>query len=170
VGFCLSLLCEENGELLLHSSAVTKDDHAYLFLGHGGAGKTTIAVELNGGRTPLSVDRTLIAFEADGTPIAHSTPFGDRNHDLPGPGKAPIAGIFFIEQANEHELLPVGPFEATRLILAQTIAPTRSRATVQKVMDAVGRLVDLDRCYRLRFKKDDGFWPLIDEALDKKSM
>lgn len=163
----LGLLCEEQGDVLLHSSGVITDEGAFLFLGPGGAGKTTIAVELNGGRTPLSVDRTLVAFEEDGTAIAHSTPFGDRNKDLPGPASAPIKGIFFIEQATGHEVLPVDPFEATRLILAQTIAPTRTKETVQRVMDAVGRLVDGVPCHRLRFRKDDGFWPLIDEVLAK---
>jgi len=163
----LAILAEEKGQIVLHSSAVAKDGLAWMFVGDGGAGKTTIAVELNGGRTPLSVDRTLVAFEEDGTAIAHSTPFGDRNKDLPGPGQAKIAGIFFIEQADVHQVLPVSPWDATRLLLAQTIAPTRAQATVQKVMDAVGKLVDLDCCHRLRFRKDDGFWPLIDEALAK---
>jgi hypothetical protein len=158
----LATLIEQRGQIMLHSSAVARNGRALLFVGEGGAGKTTIAVELNGGRTPMSVDRTLVAFEDDGTPVAHSTPFGDRNHDLSGPMSAPVAGIFFIEQAGVHQVLPVDPFEATRLILAQTIAPTRTKATVQRVMDAVGRLVDGVPCHRLRFRKDDGFWPLID--------
>jgi hypothetical protein len=169
VSLLLAILAKENGQIVLHSSAMARDGLAWLFVGPGGAGKTTIAVELNGGRTPLSVDRTLVAFDEDGTAIAHSTPFGDRNRDLPGPGQAKIAGIFFIEQADVHEALPVGPFEATRLIIAQTIAPTRTRETVQKVMDAVGRLVDGVPCHRLRFRKDDGFWPLIDEVLASRT-
>lgn len=168
VSLCLSFLCEESGNLLLHSSAVLKDGRAVLFSGPSGAGKTTIVEELSGSKNVLSVDKALIAFDPGGTATAHSTPFSDRDRSVSKADRAQLSGIFFIEQAYEHRILPMTSWEATRSILGQTIAFSRSALSVNRTMEAIGKLVDLDLSYKLRFKKDDGFWPLIDEALQER--
>jgi hypothetical protein len=168
VSTVLALLCCERGDLLLHASAVLRNGVAMLFLGKGGSGKTTIAVELSSGAAPMSVDRTLISRDESGELAAFGTPFNDTGRDVEGPTQAPIGGIFFIEQAGVHEVLPVDPFEATRLILAQTIVPLRSSENMHRVMEIVGSLVDLNRCYKLRFKRDDGFWQFVDQALARR--
>ncbi len=168
VSMGLSFVCEERGDLLLHSSAVLEDGRAVLFSGPGGAGKTTIVEELSEGKNVLSVDRTLIAFDTGGMAIAHSTPLGDRARSVLKTYRAQLSGIFFIEQAGEHRVLPMTSWEATRSILGQTIAFSRSAVSVNRTMEAIGQLVDLDLSHKLRFKKDDGFWPLIDEALAER--
>ncbi len=168
VGLGLSFVCEESGNLLLHSSAVLKDGRAVLFSGPGGAGKTTIVEELSEGRNVLSVDRTLISFDPGGTATAHSTPLGDRARSVLKADQARLSGIFFIEQAGEHRVLPMTSWEATRSILGQTIALSRSAVSVSRTMEAIGKLADLDLSHKLRFRRDEGFWPLIDEALQER--
>ncbi len=165
VSMGLSFVCEESGNLLVHSSAVLKDGRAVLFSGPGGAGKTTIVEELSEGKDVLSVDKTLIAFDPGGMAIAYSTPLGDRDRSVLKTDRAQLSGIFFIEQADEHRVLSMTSWEATRSILGQTITFSRSAVSVNRTMEAIGKLVDLDLSYSLKFEKNDRFWPLIEEAL-----
>jgi hypothetical protein len=163
----LSALCEARGDLLLHASAVTRGDRALLFFGAGGSGKTTIATELNGDRETFCVDKALVTTRPDGVLRVHSTPFGDGFDGPRRPESAAVAGLYFIEQAEEHEVVPISRWEATNRLLGQTIADSRDSSTVQRTMGMIGRLADLDAAYRLRFRRDAGFWPLIEAALSK---
>jgi hypothetical protein len=167
MGLGLAILSEERGDLLLHASAVADGDRAWLFLGEGGAGKTTIATELRGDRSTLCVDKALVSARPDGVLRVHATPFGDGLGAPPRSGSAAIAGLCFIEQADEHELVPLSRWEAINRLLGQAIAPARDAISVQRTMEMIGGLADLDAAFRLRFRKDAGFWPLIEDALSK---
>jgi hypothetical protein len=163
----LALMCEQRGDLLLHASAVASDGRTCLFLGPGGAGKTTIATQLSKDRTALCVDKAFVSARPDGVLRVYATPFGDGFGAPARRGRAAIAGLFFIEQAEEHAVDKLLRWEATRRLFGHAIAPSRDPASVQRTMDVVGRLADLDRSFRLRFRKDAGFWPLVDGVLSK---
>ncbi|HQP39628.1 MAG TPA: hypothetical protein PLI95_30800 [Polyangiaceae bacterium] len=160
----VSFLCEDRGYLLLHASAVLHDDGVWLFAGPSGSGKTTLATALGGGGEPLSLDRCLVAFDEHGRAIAHSTPFSDAGAILTGNLSGPVAGICFIEQALEHQIHAVTPFEATRKLLQQSLAFSRDRERLERTMAAAGKLAASGLCLRLRFARDDRFWPLVKRA------
>lgn len=66
---------EKNDRLLLHASAVIRKGRLHLFCGPSGPGKTTIAVELNGGGEVFSVDSVALSMGKEGRVQAESTPF-----------------------------------------------------------------------------------------------
>lgn len=161
IGTGLSMLCEERGDILLHSSAVLMDEGAWLFLGDGGAGKTTIAVELNGGGVPMSVDRTLVTARFDEQLRAWGTPFGDSDGFVERGLDAPVAGLVFIAQADRHELSSMGEWETLQGLLRQSISASRDRGSVDRLMKTAGILAEAGLSCRMKFRRDDGFWDLL---------
>ena len=161
VGTGLAMLCEERGDILLHSSAVLMDEGAWLFLGDGGAGKTTIAVELNGGGVPMSVDRTLVTARFDEQLRAWGTPFGDSDGFVKRALDAPIAGLVFIDQADRHELSSIGEWETLQGLLRQSVSASRDRGSVDRLMKMAGILAEAGLSRRMKFRRDDGFWDLL---------
>jgi hypothetical protein len=157
----LSFLCEQKGELLLHASCVLRSSKAWLFLGEGGAGKTTIAVELNGGGEPMSVDRTLVSVDGRGEFEAFSTPFGDRTFEVKRVARAPIGGLVFIEKADEHEVSRLDVWQATTRLLRQTVSVSREPSDVSAVLKGIGLLAERGYAYGLKFTRDDSFWELL---------
>jgi hypothetical protein len=163
----LSLLCEDRGDLLLHASAVTMGDYALLFLGPGGSGKTTIATELRGDSETFCVDKTLVTVWPDGVLRAYSTPFGEGFPSDWCQRSAVVAGLFFIEQSECHEIAPMSPWETTTRLLKQTTACSPARSSVNGIMDTIGRIAELGVSFHLEFSRDEGFWPLIERVLKK---
>ncbi len=164
---CLAALCEQRGDILLHSSCIVKGDMAFVFAGPGGYGKTTIAQELNAGGEAISVDKTLIQVTSNGSAIAHSTPFGDTDGTLRGSRKAQIAGLFFIEQSKSTELVPLSPWSAIKLLFANATLPFGDRDSVNSVMETAGSTIDSVPAYRLSFEKNESFWSLIESSVGK---
>jgi len=163
--FALSLLCAMKGDLLLHSSAVVRGDGACLFLGPSGSGKTTVALDLGGGAAAMSVDTTLITTGSEHRIVAHGTPFSDTKQAITGPRHLPVRGLFFLEQADHHEVTRLSAWEATRNLVRNAIIHGDTKESTARSMRMVGEIVDLGRSYRLGFRRDAGFWPLVDDAL-----
>lgn len=154
-------LIRRNG-IVLHSSGIVRDGKAYVFFGHSGAGKSTVA-ELSQPLPILSDDMVVLLREpaAGGSWQACSTPFaGNFPQDSKAPGSFPLAGLYLLKQATMVELRPVALPVAIGML--STAAPFLSRE------DRVDHLIPLlnDLCqsvpaFELYFKKDASFWDII---------
>lgn len=135
----------------LHASTAALDGRAYVFMGHSGAGKTTISeIAIGEGATVLSDDRTLVGVR-DGIPMAWGTPWhgsGQRSSSR----KAPIAGIFLLVQASEERLVPVGQARAFQEVFVRLIHQRLSRAETEAALSTVERLVAVAPVYELHFR------------------
>lgn len=158
---CLSVLCEQAGQLLIHASGVVRDGGVWLFCGPAGCGKSTIALELCAGAVPLAVDRAVLVAEPDGSFTAHSTPFSDHERRLTGPKSGPLAGLCLIEQAAEHRVEELPPWDVITALLPQTLTFSRAPVVVERVMATVGRLAESGLCCKLYFAPNDGLWQLL---------
>jgi hypothetical protein len=159
---CLSFLCEEKGQLLIHASGVWRNDSLWIFCGDSGRGKSTIAAELNDGGELFSLDRVILGLDTDRNVIAYPTPFSDRKPIAADPVPRKVSGIAFIEQSIQTEVLPVHSFEAVRELLGQSLAFSRTAPVWHRLMDLAGRVIEADLCCRLKFAKDPSFWTLLD--------
>jgi len=158
---CLSFLIEDSGGTMLHASGVMKEGRAWVFVGPTGAGKSTIAEEFAGGGVPFSLDRVVIEKCVDGGYMAHSTPFSDTSRILTGPVSAPLAGVYYLEQADHTALESMPPFEMLALLVSQSVSFSRDPKRVSATIGILSDLIEDNMVRKMRFREDSGFWRLL---------
>ncbi|MBI5099225.1 MAG: hypothetical protein HZB30_08285 [Nitrospirae bacterium] len=108
----INLLAESNG-VLLHASCIDDNGSGYLFLGHSGAGKSTIANIWNEekGIRILSDDRVIVSLSEEGL-IAHGTPWhGTANYAINA--SVPVRKVFFISHSVINSAIKINGIKAT---------------------------------------------------------
>jgi hypothetical protein len=107
----INLLAESNG-VLLHASCIDDNGSGYLFLGHSGAGKSTIANIWNEekGIRILSDDRVIVSLSEEGL-IAHGTPWhGTANYAINA--SVPVRKVFFISHSKHNSAVKINGIKA----------------------------------------------------------
>lgn len=108
----INLLAHGKG-VLLHASCIDDNGSGYLFLGHSGSGKSTIANiwnEENGIRI-LSDDRVIVSLSEKGL-IAHGTPWhGTANYAINA--SVPVRKVFFISHSKHNSAIKINGIKAT---------------------------------------------------------
>ena len=151
--FSLALI--EHGGLLVHAASLVRDGRAYLFPGRSGAGKTTLA--------RMAPDATLLSDELslvrDGR--AWGTPFWGELARGGEPMSAPLAAIYFPEQAAHHAARPLGTGDAHRRLLTTVLFFPRDPELVRSVFAIAAELAGRTPCFALSFRKDPGVWSVV---------
>ncbi|MBO4848844.1 MAG: hypothetical protein J5586_06805 [Clostridia bacterium] len=135
--------------MLLHSSAAVLDGKTYLFSGPCGVGKSTHAahwLELYPEAYILNDDKPAIRLFENGAK-AYGTPWSGK-HDISRNESADIAGIAFVERAEDNfiELMPTA--EAAAKLLSQTVRHI-SEERMDELLRTVDRLLSGTPVYRL---------------------
>jgi hypothetical protein len=155
-------LCLGHHALLLHACGVIRQGQGYVFFGPSGSGKTTIA-RLSNESIVLSDDLVIIRKQGD-IFFAHGVPFrGDLPEAPRANAAAPLAGLFTLVKDSDHMLEPVAPFVAVARLAAAVPFVMEQREHAARVMDICA---DLERAVPVRalhFRRDPGFWGVIDE-------
>ena len=137
--YVASRLLARRGAVELHASSIVVDERAYLFVGHSGAGKTTISLLAEaGGASVLSDDRTIVRI-GPGGPVAWGTPWhgtGKRS----SPGSAPVDGIFLILQARANRVEPMSPALAVKELFVRSIQANVQESEVTACLATLERL------------------------------
>jgi hypothetical protein len=150
----------QRGAFVLHSCGVVRDGRAYVFFGHSGAGKSTVA-GLSGGDQILSDDLVLLGREADRWQ-ASTTPFwGTFPQEAKAKGSYPVAGIFRLVQAEVVEVHPLSTALAVGMMV--TCCPFVSNPALrrEKLIPLVEDCCRKVRPAILKFRKDPSFWDAI---------
>ena len=157
-----------HGGLLLHAGGLIHDRHGYVFFGHSGAGKSTVAGFAPEGSTLLSDDLVLLRLHgeslcsAPGRLWLHGVPFRGEALPVPRPNAAaPVAGLYALRQASGHALEPLpAPLSAARLLACTPFIDGDPRACRQAlaVCTAIAQAVPI---HTLAFARDPGFWHLL---------
>ena len=138
--YVASRLLARQGAVELHASSIILDGKGYLFVGHSGAGKTTISLlaESAGARV-LSDDRTVVRLAAKG-PVAWGTPWhgtGKRS----SPASAPVDGIFLLVQDVRNRVAPIEDARAVKELFVRSIQANVQESEVTACLATLERLV-----------------------------
>ena len=147
-------LLEYNG-MFLHSSTVVVDGKAYSFSAPCGTGKSThtsLWLKLFGERAFILNDDKAAYRNIDGRYYAYGTPFSGK-HDISVNTSAELAGICFIEQAEENSIERMDIDAAVPLLFSQTLRPSNLKRTIM-LCDFIDELIKNIPVYKLKCNMD----------------
>lgn len=145
------VLAEREG-CYIHSSGVSLHGRGFLFIGHSGAGKSTMVTLLKDEAEILCDDRMIVRKWPEGFRI-----YGTWSHgDVPevSAGSAPLKGIMFLKQANENRLIPIDDRKEIREKLLDCLV--RPLVTVDwwhNMLTLVDSMACEVPCYTIQFDK-----------------
>lgn len=156
-----ALLVFAGGGLLFHAAGLERGGRGYVFWGHSGSGKTTVARVSRGARV-LNDDLVALLPAAGGWRV-HATPFWNPSQVRPaGAISSPLAALCRLVQAPQIALEPMSPAQAVAEISASVPVVTLDRLLLPALLGRARRLSAEVPAWRLLFLPDDSFWPLLE--------
>ena len=137
--------------MMIHASAVSVEDKAYLFSGDCGAGKSThtrIWRNTFGDHAKVFNDDKPALRCLDDTWYAYGTPWCGKdgiNINM----KVPLAGICFLKQGTQNSIRRLSDVESVQRILKQTIYRLRARENMDLLLTHVDKLVRMIPVFEL---------------------
>jgi hypothetical protein len=155
-------LCLQNGGLLLHAAGAIRNGQGFVFFGPSGAGKTTTS--RLAARTADVVSDDLVIIRGDnGRCILHGVPFKGELSDAPRANQsAPLAGLYRLRQDTSHYLEPIPRAQAVAELAAASPFVVREPALSDRLLELCNRIAKTIPVQQLHFRRDDGFWKVID--------
>jgi hypothetical protein len=157
------LLADRQG-LILHAAGMAIDGQGLLFVGHSGAGKSTMVTLLGDWGQILCDDRVILRRWPEGFHI-----HGTWHHgDVPtvSPDSAPLRAILLLEQAPENRLELLSDRGALAGLLPSfAVKPLVTAGWWEKTLDVIALIVREIPVYRLRFEKSGRVRAVLEELL-----
>lgn len=134
--YLVARLLGRHGGVILHASSVAIGGRAFVFLGHSGAGKSTMAeIASRCGAEVLSDDRTIVTIE-HGVATAWGSPW-HGSCSKSSPTCAPIAAVLLLVQAPRTEVRRIDASRAFSEMFVRVYQPTVDAGEVERVVDVL---------------------------------
>jgi hypothetical protein len=148
----------------LHSCGVIVDGRGLLFVGHSGAGKSTIMNLLAEQSEPLCDDRNIVRMWDEGTRVHGCWSHGEV--PIVSAASAPLAAVLFLRQATTNRLVPLtSGEEILRQLLPCVIKPLVTADWWERTLDVVADIVKDVPCYSVEFDKSGAVVALVRELV-----
>jgi hypothetical protein len=149
----LAHVLANRGGFYLHSSGIVIDGKGILFVGHSGAGKSTIRnmALLKEEIKPLCNDHNIVCKCQDGYRVYGIWANVNDLSEVQATS-VPLGAIMFLEQANENKILQLEDgLEMAKRMLPCVIRPIESIEWWDKTLKTINDVNREVPCYRLRF-------------------
>lgn len=158
--FLLPPLLLKQGKILFHSSAVVDNDGgAFVFFGHSGAGKTTMAGLCQGGLV-LGDDMCILQLKGPDL-FVEPAQVGQVFQNPEAFGQTfPVKGLFWLQKSTELSIRPLA-FGAIPRVVSSFSGLHWSQVSDEDMTVALQlgqRLARTQKVYELRFPKKEGVW------------
>lgn len=156
-------LCLQDGGLLLHAAGAIRNGQGYIFFGPSGAGKTTTSRLAARTADVVSDDLVIIRPSSNGGCTLHGVPFKGELSDAPRANQsAPLCGLYRLRQDTSHYLEPMARMKAVAELAAASPFIVREPALGNQLVEVCHRITKIISVQHLHFRRDDGFWKVID--------
>lgn|SRR5208282_1268375 len=129
------------------------DGRGYLFLGHSGAGKTTVAKLWEQADGLILSDDRIILRHLDGKIWMYGTPWHGEAR-LAAAIRTDLAGIFMLGRGASNDLLPMTQAEVVAGLFARSFVPFYDPAALAFTLQVLQRVAASAPCAHLRFVPD----------------
>ncbi len=163
----LSRVLADREGCYLHASGAILEGKGLLFVGHSGAGKSTMVRLLQGRAEILSDDRVIVRRWPDGFKIHGTWSHGEVPHV--SPASAPLRAVLFLHQARQNRLVALDhKQEVIKRILACLIKPIATADWWDKMLPLVGMMARELACYEVHFDKSGQVVELLRELVQDR--
>jgi hypothetical protein len=154
-----ALLIFQNGGLMLHAAGILSGDRVYVFFGHSGSGKTTIARH---SREDDLLNDDLLVLRPEGNEWRiYATPFWNPTQARPANRSGKLHGLFRLVQDSRVYLEEVSPAVALAELVSNVPVipadPSRSNELLARCQSILGTA----GVHLLHFLPDGSFWSVV---------
>ncbi|MCP3875013.1 MAG: hypothetical protein GY699_17910 [Desulfobacteraceae bacterium] len=136
-----------------HSDGMIIDGNGYLFIGHSGAGKSTIAMMLQDNGEILCDDRMIVRKKNENFKI-----YGNWSHGtLPivSASSSLLKAIFFLNQSKTNHIEPIyKSMDKIKILIACMVKPLNSNKWWDSSLNLIEEIANEIPCYNLFFNKN----------------
>lgn len=158
------ILVQHDG-FVLHSSAIFRDNQAYIFSGQSGAGKSTV-IKLTPQPILYSDEMSFLRRGTDGLFYLHDSPFRSEFYSQPQAPTAKLAGLFFLHQDQRDYVEKLAATHALTTTLSKLFFPVLTPNPYGvKLFQLIGDFLQQVSAYQLHFRKSPDFWRCIQHEL-----
>ena len=154
-----AFLAYQAGGMMFHGAGILRGEKGYIFFGHSGSGKSTVAgfsaedVVLN--------DDLLILHPLPDAWMMYATPFWNPTQVKPTNGEGEVHGLYRLVKDTSIFVERMSSGQAVGELAASTPVFPAESDQAQVILE---RCLQLSQCvpvYRLHFQKNDNFWSVI---------
>lgn len=155
-----------NKGVLFHACGVVLEEKGLIFVGHSGAGKSTIGkLFLKYKQALILSDDRIVAKKEGSDFMIHGTPwYGSLG--LCSPDKARLKKIFFLKKSDRNSVTPLSTRESVKYLTSFSFLPYWEKTPLIKTLSTINSIASIrNLCCELSFKPDKNIVGLIEDVL-----